>query len=355
MKRIVINLFFLSPAISSFAQFPTNVLIGYWQNWDSKIAPYVSLDSINPAYNVIMVSFAIPASVTDMTMAFKPLVENEETIKLQIKRLQNANKKIFLSIGGGNAFISLMSPEDKDKFSASISTIIEEYNFDGIDIDIEKGESLKVTENTSIRKPKDKPLLYLIAGIRDILNNYKSKRGRKLLLSMAPMIENTLCGYTHYGGYKGSYLPIIEALRDDIDLLHVQLYNSLPRKALDGNIYTAGTPDFLVSMTEMLIKGFIGPGGKFKGIPSNKISILLKACDYSSKEGNGFLQNDQVKRAIKYLISGQAPPAFYQLQNRNGYPEITKISTWSINWDEATTCGNRGDFVSLYKSIFNNK
>ncbi len=46
--------------------------------------------------------------VTDMTMAFKPLVENEETIKLQIKRLQNANKKIFLSIGGGNAFISLL-------------------------------------------------------------------------------------------------------------------------------------------------------------------------------------------------------------------------------------------------------
>jgi hypothetical protein len=53
-----------------FYQVLNPALIGYFQNWNSVNAPYIPLDQIESRYNVIVVAFALPASVTDYDMKF---------------------------------------------------------------------------------------------------------------------------------------------------------------------------------------------------------------------------------------------------------------------------------------------
>ena len=67
---------------------------------------------------------------------------------------------------------------------------------------------------------------------------------------MVPEVAYTTGGLSSYlsAVYGVAYLPIIEALKTDIDLLMIQLYNaSGGNYGLDGMVYNHGTPDFIIS------------------------------------------------------------------------------------------------------------
>lgn len=87
---------------------------------------------------------------------------------------------------------------------------------------------------------------------------------------MAPETAFVQGGMSSYGSIWGAYLPVIHALRDSLSLLHVQLYNSGSMYGIDGAIYTQGTADFMVAMTEAVIQGFNTAGGAFAGLPPEK-------------------------------------------------------------------------------------
>ena len=83
-------------------------------------------------------------------------------------------------------------------------------------------------------------------------------------------------GMSAFGGIWGGYLPIIDYFRNDLDYVHVQLYNSGSIYGIDGNIYTQGTADFIVAMTEALIQGFDTAGGHFDGLPGTKLRLVYR-------------------------------------------------------------------------------
>ena len=105
------------------------------------------------------------------------------------------------------------------------------------------------------------------------------------MLTMAPETAYVQGGQSGFGSIWGGYLPIIDALKDSIDILQVQLYNSGTMLGIDGNIYTQGTADFIVAMTEATIHGFNTSGGMFAGLPATKIAVGLPAC--TSAAGGG--------------------------------------------------------------------
>jgi len=351
MKHTFFFLSFVLITTIAKAQMPDPALIGYWHNWNDINAPYIQLDSIDDRYNVIVIAFAVPTSPSDMTMQFTPDVISQSQFISQIQTLQNQGKKVLLSIGGATASIDLTTTANKNAFINSITALVNTYGFDGIDIDIEHGNAILITGGT-IGAPSNVAQVNLIDAIRQIMANYRSTHSQKLLLTMAPETAYVQGGQSGFGSIWGGYLPIIDALRDSLDVLQVQLYNSGTMYGIDQNIYTQGTADFILAMTEAVIQGFSTSGGMFGGLPASKVAIGLPAC--TSAAGGGFVDVDTVKSAIDYLMGNATQPGTYVLSNSSGYPSLRGMMTWSINWDAVGSCGTTYEYANNYTTIFEN-
>jgi len=346
MKKIIA---FLILNLSLIANAQNHELIGYWQNWNDSNAPYIPLNQVDSRYTIISVSFAVPSSPSDMTMLFVPDGASQAELISQMQELQSQGKKIVLSIGGATASISLSDGISKNAFINSMNAILETYPFDGIDIDIEHGNS--ILASGSIANPTSPDCINLIDAITQIKNHYFTFYNKTMMLTMAPETAYVQGGMSAYGGIWGGYLPIMDALRNDINYIHVQLYNSGSVYGIDGNIYTQGTPDFIVALSEALIQGFSTAGGFFTGFPASKIVVGLPSCPNAA--GGGFLPATQVQSAVKYLMGTGPQPGTYQLNQASGYSDLAGLMTWSINWDKVTTCNATNyEFAQNFQQLF---
>lgn len=344
-KNLLLFIFF---TICCKAQNP--VLIGYWQNWNDAGAPYIPLDQIDSRYDIVCVSFAVPTSPSDMHMLFAPDMVSQATLISQIQTLRSQGKKVLLSIGGATTSISLNDVPNREAFVSSMTSILNTYHFDGIDVDIEHGNSILAAG--TISSPTNGDAINLIYAITQIRGNYFDNFNTPMMLTFAPETAYVQGGMAAYGGIWGGYLPILDALRDSIDYIHVQLYNTGSMYGINGNIYNQGTADFIVAMTEALIHGFNTAGGPFDGFPSNKIVVGLPACPNAA--GGGFTPTPVVRSAINYLMGYGPQPGSYALAQTSGYPDLGGMMTWSINWDKVATCNsNAYEYAQNFDAVFN--
>jgi chitinase len=349
MKKKVFSLFLTLYLFCAQPLFSAD-LIGYWHNWNDVNAPYIPLTQIDSRYTIIEVAFAVPTSPSDMTMTFVPDGITQAQFITQIQTMQSLGKKVLLSIGGANTSIDLTSTLNKNAFVSSLTSLLNTYGFDGIDIDIENGNSILALGGT-IAAPANVAQVNLIAAIQQIMSNYRLNHSSKLWLTMAPETAYIQGGQSAFGGIWGGYLPLVNALRDSIDILQVQLYNSGSMFGIDGQIYSQGTSDFIVAMTEAVIQGFSTSGGFFQGLPASKIAIGLPAC--TSAAGGGFADTTAVKNAVNYLLGTGPKPGNYTLVQTLGYTNLRGMMTWSINWDAVSTCGSQYEFAQNYQQLFN--
>lgn len=338
------------------AQLPSPALVGYWQNWDIPAAPYIELDQVDSRYNVVNISFGIPINGTDYEIGFTPSQVTQATFITQIQNLQSQGRKVLLSIGGATAPIKLDNITERDVFVSSVNGLISTYGFDGIDIDLE-GNSLTVSGGT-IENPIDLPVIHMIDAIKTIMMDYQLANNKKLLLTFAPETAFVQGGQSAWNNVWGAYLPVLHSLRDSLDLLHVQLYNSGTMYGIDGGIYFQGTADFIVAMTDAVIQGFnvdrwSNQAGPFIGLAEDKIAVGLPACP--SAAGGGFTDTATVASALRYLKGIGPKPGNYTLVNPNGYPDLRGMMTWSINWDNVNTCNNSAlQYAENFERIFLN-
>jgi chitinase len=297
---------------------------------------------------MVDVAFALPQAGTDYHMVFNPDQVSQATFIAQIQTLHSQGRKVLISIGGATAPISLDTPFERNTFVSTMNDILNTYGFDGIDIDLE-GSSVTVSGGT-IANPVDAKIIHLIEAFRQIMQDYQTAHGKKMVLTMAPETAFVQGGMAAYGSIWGAYLPVIHALRDSLNLLHVQLYNSGSMFGLDGNIYAQGTADFIVAMTEAVIQGFTTQGGFFQGLPPQKVAIGLPACP--SAAGGGYVTPSVLKQAADYLRGQGARPGSYQLVQFGGYPDLGGLMTWSVNWDAVSSCATTWEFAHSYARIF---
>lgn len=349
IKQVIHTILLFLIGIITKAQVPDPALIGYWQNWNDVNATYIQLNNVDGRYNIINIAFAVPHIGTDYQMEFIPDQVTPATLISQIQVLQSQGKKIIISLGGATAPVSLDNITERDTFISTMNTIINTYGFDGIDIDFE-GSSISTSGGT-IAAPVDSKIINLIYAIKQIMSDYYITHGKRLILTMAPETAFVQGGMSSYGGIWGAYLPVIDALRDSLEILHVQLYNSGSMYGIDGNIYTQGTADFIVAMTEAVIQGFNTTGGLFAGLPPGKVAIGLPAC--SNAAGGGFTDTATVKEAIDYLRGSGPQPGSYTLAQPGGYSTLRGMMTWSVNWDAVNTCNASSyDYAGNFENIF---
>ena len=232
---------------------------------------------------------------------------------------------------------------DQDTLEYRIKECIKS-NF--IDLDLEQGAY--VSQAGTISNPSSH-ITYVITALQELLSWYQTTYSKKMILTMAPEVAYTVGGLSNYmsSTYGASYLAIIEALQDDIDLVMVQLYNASGGSyGLDNVIYYEGSADFIVSQTEAIIKGFTckNSKGTYTGLRANQVAVALP----SRTNASGYCSPAIVKSAVDYLRGTGSKPGSYTLQKVGGYKGLRGLMTWSINEDK----DNANAFVNNYASIF---
>ncbi len=300
-------------------------LIGYWAGYGGPGSTF-PLREISPQWDVIIVAFAVPdRDGPEGTMRFRtPAGLDTEQFKADIAYLKSQGKKVMISLGGGGQHFTLANKERVPNFVSSVTRIVSEYGFDGIDIDFESPSLSIDPGDTDYRKPITPSIVNLISALRQLRDHF----GEKFMVSLVPEGTQIPSGYPSYGGQFGSYLAITHAIRDILSFIDVQDYNTPPLQGLDGEIYQPGTVDYHAAMTELLLQGFnVGGDPKqfFAPVPADKVAV-------------GFLTGDTtpeiVSQTMQYLITGKAPVGTrYKLRKASGYPALIGAMFWTIDAD----------------------
>ena len=300
-------------------------LIGYWAGYGAAGSTF-PLREVSPQWDVIIVAFSTPdKNAPEGTMQFQtPAGLDTEQFKGDIGYLKSQGKKVMISLGGGGQHFTLADAKRVPNFVSSVTRIVAEYGFDGIDIDFESPSLSIDPGDRDFKHPTTPSIVNLISALRQVRDRF----GPRFMISLVPEGTQIPSGYPSYGGQFGSYLAITYAIGDILSFIDVQSYNTPPLEGLDGEIYQPGTVDYHAAMTELLLHGFnVGGDPKqfFPPVPADKVAV-------------GFLTGDTtpeiVSQAMDYIITGKAPAGTkYKLREPTGYPGMIGAMFWTIDAD----------------------
>jgi chitinase len=296
---------------------PKRVMVGYWHNFDNG-SGFIRLRNVSTKWDVIIVAFGEPTTPTSGTIVFTPYNSTVADFQSDVAYLKSIGKKVLISIGGANGTVQLTTTTARTNFVNSVTSIINTYGFNGLDIDFE-GQSLIVNQgDTDFTAPTTPVIVNTISAIRSVRNNF----GSSFILTMAPETFFVQLGYQFYGGTclscdrrAGAFLPVIYGTRDILTWLQVQDYNSGPIMGLDNNFYSMGSPDFHSAMLDMTLTNFVvaGTGKTFPALRPDQVALGIPA---SVNAGNGYMTPTEVQKALNYIIKGQS----YGEHTSNGIP-----------------------------------
>jgi chitinase len=305
-------------------------LIGYWTG-NGPGGTLLRLRDVSPQWDVILVAFAnvnhqAPEGTLQMHVRVRPGQPPMDLgqMKVDIASLKSQGKKVLISLGGGGETFTLSQAASIPNFVNSVTQIVTDYGFDGIDLDFESPSLVLDPGDTDFRHPKTPSVVNLIAGLRQLHDHF----GPSFMLTLVPEGTQIPGGYAGYGGQFGSYLPLLWGVRDILSFIDVQDYNTPPFEGLDGEIYQLGSVNYDAAMTELLLHGFPvsqRPGDFFPPIPADKVAVGYLV---------GTATPQLVSGAMQYLITGKAPEGTtYRLRHPGGYPGMIGPMFWTIDGD----------------------
>jgi len=100
------------------------------------------------------------------------LSRNAEQFKGAIAYLKGRGKKVMISLGGGGVHVTLDSPNSVPNLVSSVSSIVREYSFDGIDIDFESPSLDLAPGDTDFRHPTTPSVVNLISALRELHDRF---------------------------------------------------------------------------------------------------------------------------------------------------------------------------------------
>ena len=342
-RKVLVGLIvsIISAQSALFAQLPANVLAGYHENWKN-----VAITAGHANYNVINLAFALPTTngcTCSMYYTRPPAYATDAAFMAAIDVLHSSGKKVLLSIGGATGPVYLANATDRATFETTTLAILAQYSYkiDGLDLDLETTSMSNIPGTWTMGAPAAAQT-NMVTAIKNIMVSYQAATGKKMLLTAAPEVyylNGALSSY-QVGNSGGKFLPILEGLRNEMDLLYMQLYNT-PGGVNDWNGVTRyeGTGDFVTSMNETIVRGFTLLGGKgtFSGWPANKIAFGLPANASGSTAGSGFVSYTDICNAVKYFKGTIAKPAGWNYTMTAAYPTLRGLMTWSINEDQTSS------------------
>ncbi|TNM32730.1 chitinase [Streptomyces sedi] len=276
------------------AAVPAHTLTGYWHNFDNG-STLLKLGEVSPEYDIIAVSFAAStATAGQLDFELDPVLGygSEQEFKDDIAAKQAEGVAVVLSVGGAEDHVTVNDDASASAFSESALGLIEEYGFDGIDIDLEHGIDAQYMSQA---------MEAVHAGVGD-----------DLVYTMAPQTLDMQSTDTEY-------FQLALNTKDFLTAVHTQFYNSGSMLGCDGQVYSAGTVDFLTALACVQLEG---------GLDASQVGLGVPATPDAA--GSGYVEPGVVNDALDCLTQGTNCGSFTPEQT---YPELRGAMTWSVNWD----------------------
>ena len=293
---------------------PAHVLMGYWQDFANGATP-LTLAAVPTSYNLVAVAFGAatdtPGQVSfslDPTLASDLGGYTQQQFVNDIATLQARGQKVILSVGGADGAISVDDAASASAFASSVYSLIQQYGFNGVDIDLENG-----VDPT-----------YMASALEQL----ESDVGSSLIITLAPQTVDTQSA-------GDDYFQLALDIKSILTMINTQYYNSGTMNGCDGNVYAEGTENFITALACTELEGGLSPAQVGIGLPAS-----------SSAAGSGYVSPAVVDDALDCLASGANCGSFVPPQT---WPGIRGVMTWSINWDAANGYGF-ADTVSPYLS-----
>ena len=279
---------------------PAHLLMGYWQDFTNGATP-LTLAQVPASYNLVAVAFgdsdSTPGQVTfslDSGLASALGGYTQQQFISDIQTLQARGQKVILSVGGQNGTISVDDAASASNFASSVYSLIQEYGFNGVDIDLENG-----VDPT-----------YMASALEQL----ESDVGSSLIITLAPQTVDTQSAGDDYFQLALDIQPILT-------MINTQYYNSGTMNGCDGNVYAEGTENFMTALACTELQGGLSPSQVGLGLPAS-----------SSAAGSGYVDPSVVNDALDCLAAKQNCGSFVPPTT---WPGIRGVMTWSINWDAA--------------------
>jgi chitinase len=283
---------------------PAHLLMGYWQDFANGATP-LTLADVPASYNLVAVAFGTATTTAgqvafslDPTLASDLGGYTQQQFTSDIATLQARGQKVILSVGGQDGTISVDSAASASEFASSVYSLIQQYGFNGVDIDLENG-----VDPT-----------YMASA----LSQLEGDVGSSLIITLAPQTVDTQSA-------GDDYFALALDIKSILTMINTQYYNSGTMNGCDGNVYAEGTENFITALACTELEGGLSPSQVGIGLPAS-----------GSAAGSGYVSPTVVDDALDCLASGAncgsfVPPATW--------PGIRGAMTWSINWDAADGYG----------------
>ncbi|CAL9452195.1 glycoside hydrolase family 18 protein [Streptomyces sp. Tu 3180] len=279
---------------------PRHAVTGYWQNFNNGAAVQ-RISDVSAQYDIIAVAFAdatnTPGAVTFNLDTAGLNGYTVDQFKADVRAKQAAGKKVIISVGGEKGTVSVNDSASATAFANSVYALMQEYGFDGVDIDLENG--LDAT--------------YMTQALRAL----SAKAGPSMILTMAPQtidMQST----------SNSYFRTALNVKDILTVVNMQYYNSGSMLGCDGKVYSQGSVDFLTALACIQLEGGLAPSQVGLGLPAS-----------TRGAGSGYVSPAVVNNALDCLTKGTNCGTFKPSRT---YPDLRGAMTWSTNWD--ATAGN---------------
>jgi len=308
-----------------------HLLVGYWEANQFQTKSYLPLKNTAPQFDVIIVQGTTVVSGANATVHFSPSAgQTEAAIQGDINYLHGQGRRVLLSVGGTpQAPAHFYSSVDATNFVTSVLNLVQQYGFDGIEVDAANFSLSLAKGDVDVNHPSTAAIVNLISAIQQL----RTQLGSQSLIIETAASTHIQGGFTSYAGTNGAFLPVISGTRSILSLLQTRFYDTAPLAALDGNFYVPGTADYQVAMTDMLLTGFSVGGNPFNYFapfaPKNLV-IGLACCGAAARN---FAAIGSVANAWSYLTGGTPAPGRYTLGTPGGYPNLNGIATATVGED----------------------
>jgi chitinase len=202
---------------------PAHLLMGYWQDFTNGATP-LTLADVPTSYNLVAVAFgdadSTPGQVTfSLDSGLFSALGGYSTSQFisDIQTLHSRGQKVILSVGGQNGTISVDDAASASNFASSVYWIIQQYGFDGVDIDLENGVNPT----------------YLASALEQL----ERDSGSNLIITLAPQTIDTQ-------STGSDYLALALNIKSILTMINTQYYNSGTMNGCDGDVYAEGTENF---------------------------------------------------------------------------------------------------------------
>ncbi len=312
-----------------------SILSGYWYGWTNGATPnYLSMKDVNPSYNVINVSFWYnEQKPTEIPVLDPNIIKHSSQIKASIQAQHAQGHHVLLSLGGATGGSMKWTMSQAPAFEEALTKVLDEYQFDGLDIDLEGASQLANTSGDNLQ--------LLSKVLPDIYNKWKAE-GKHFYITMAPEYPNLRAVSTSI------YPQLIKNLAPYYAWIQPQIYNQggdginvteADTKALNVPYYLSNSDEqnrakFLYLIMKYLTEDSDKNNNFAVQIPANKLLLGLPAT--TNAAGSGYSTAAQIEGAYQLMQQ-------YKLG-------VNGLMTWAVNYDAL----NKWDYANTYNHTWGN-